>query len=85
MLSTLRSLKFIAATYVGHSILRRLAMTGSVGWNVFPVVGDSSGANLLERMLPHVGEEIRMWIKHDSDFAGLHNHPRFQRLLKSIV
>jgi hypothetical protein len=44
MLSTLRSLKFIAATYVGHSILRRLAMTGSVGWNVFSVVGDSSGA-----------------------------------------
>ena len=45
MLSTLRNLKFIAATYVGHSILRRLAMTGSVGWNVFPVVGDSSGAS----------------------------------------
>jgi adenylate cyclase len=40
--------------------------------------------DLLERMLPHVGEEIRMWIKHDSDFAGLHDHPRFQNLLKSI-
>ena len=32
-----------------------------------------------------VGEEIRMWIKHDSDFAGLHDQPRFQKLLKSIV
>jgi adenylate cyclase len=41
--------------------------------------------NLLERMLPNVGEEIRMWIKHDSDFAGLHDQPRFQKLLKSIV
>jgi adenylate cyclase len=41
--------------------------------------------DLLERMLPNVGEEIRMWIKHDSDFAGLHDHPRFQNLLNSIV
>jgi len=41
--------------------------------------------DLLERMLPNVGEEIRMWIKHDSDFAGLHDQPRFQKLLKSIV
>jgi adenylate cyclase len=41
--------------------------------------------DLLERMLPNVGEEIRMWIKYDSDFAGLHDQPRFQKLLKSIV
>jgi len=41
--------------------------------------------DLLERMLPHVGEEIRMWIKHDSDFEALHGHPRFQSLLKSIT
>ena len=41
--------------------------------------------DLLERMLPNVGEEIRMWIKHDSDFAGVHDQPRFQKLLKSIV
>jgi len=41
--------------------------------------------DLLERMLPNVGEEIRMWIKHDSDFAGLHDQPRFRKLLKSIV
>ena len=41
--------------------------------------------DLLERMLPNVGEEIRMWIKHDSDFAGLRDQPRFRKLLKSIV
>ena len=41
--------------------------------------------DLLEGMLPNVGEEIRMWIKHDSDFEALHGHPRFQRLLKSIT
>jgi adenylate cyclase len=49
-------------------------------------LGDTEEAlDLLERMLPKVGEEIKMWIKHDSDFEALHGHPRFQRLLKSIT
>jgi adenylate cyclase len=49
-------------------------------------LGDIEEAvDLLERMLPKVGEEIKMWIKHDSDFEALHGHPRFQRLLKSIT
>jgi adenylate cyclase len=39
---------------------------------------------LLERMLPNVGAEIRMWMKHDSDFDALHGNPRFQKLLESI-
>ena len=49
-------------------------------------LGDIEQAlDLLERMLPKVGEEIKMWIKHDSDFDALHGHPRFQRLMKSIT
>ncbi len=49
-------------------------------------LGDIEEAlDLLERMLPKVGEEIKMWIKHDSDFEALHSHRRFQRLLKSIA
>jgi len=49
-------------------------------------LGDIEEAlDLLERMLPKVGEEIKMWIKHDSDFDALHGHPRFQRLMKSIT
>jgi adenylate cyclase len=49
-------------------------------------LGDIKEAlDLLERMLPKVGEEIKMWIKHDSDFEALHGNPRFQRLLKSIT
>ena len=49
-------------------------------------LGDIEEAlDLLERMLPKVGEEIKMWIKHDSDFDALHGHPRFQRLLKSVT
>jgi adenylate cyclase len=49
-------------------------------------LGDIEEAlDLLERMLPKVGEEIKMWIKHDSDFDALHGHPRFQRLMKSVT
>ena len=49
-------------------------------------LGDIEEAlDLLERMLPKVGEEIKMWIKHDSDFDALHGHPRFQRLMTSIT
>jgi adenylate cyclase len=49
-------------------------------------LGDIEEAlDLLERMLPKVGEEIKMWIKHDSDFDALHGHPRFQRLMESVT
>ena len=37
--------------------------------------------DLIEKMLPNVGEEIKMWIRHDSDLDGLRNNPRFQELL----
>jgi len=47
-------------------------------------LGDTEQAlDLLERMLPNVGAEIRMWIKHDSDFDALRNNPRFQKLLEA--
>jgi len=47
-------------------------------------LGDTEQAlDLLERMLPNVGAEIRMWIKHDSDFHALRNNPRFQKLLEA--
>jgi adenylate cyclase len=39
--------------------------------------------DLIERMWPNVGEEIKMWIKHDSDFDALRNDPRFQKLLEA--
>jgi adenylate cyclase len=38
---------------------------------------------LIEHMLPNAGEEIRMWIRHDSDFDALRSHPRFQKLLET--
>src|SRR5438477_118566 len=47
-------------------------------------LGDTEQAlDLLERMLPNVGAEIRMWIQHDSDFDALRNNPRFQKLLEA--
>jgi adenylate cyclase len=39
--------------------------------------------DLIERMWPNVGEEIKMWIRHDSDFDALRSHPRFQKLLEA--
>lgn len=41
--------------------------------------------DLVERLFPNVGEEIKMWIKHDSDFDALHSHARFQKLLASVA
>ena len=41
--------------------------------------------DLLERMLPKVGEEIKMWIKHDSDFKALHGNPRLPETAETIT
>jgi adenylate cyclase len=40
--------------------------------------------DLLERLLPHANHETRAWIKHDSDFDSLRNHPRYQKVLELI-
>src|SRR5438477_2725098 len=48
-------------------------------------LGDIETAfDLLERLLPRVGPEIHQWIKHDSDFDALRNHPRYQKILELI-
>ncbi|MER8530346.1 MULTISPECIES: adenylate/guanylate cyclase domain-containing protein [unclassified Mesorhizobium] len=38
--------------------------------------------DLLERLLPHANHETKAWVKQDSDFAPLHEHPRWQRVLE---
>ena len=40
--------------------------------------------DLIERMLPNVGAEIRMWIEHDSDLDPIREHPHFQTMLKRL-
>jgi adenylate cyclase len=40
--------------------------------------------DLLERWLPFANHETRAWIKHDSDFDPLRNHPRYQKVLELI-
>ena len=40
--------------------------------------------DLLERLLPHANHETKAWIKHDSDFDPLRDHPRYQRILELI-
>ena len=48
-------------------------------------LGDFDAAfDLLERSLPRAGPEIREWIKHDSDFDRLRDHPRYQKILELI-
>src|SRR6266496_3307761 len=48
-------------------------------------LGDFDEAfDLLERSLPRAGPEIREWIKHDSDFDRLRDHPRYQKILELI-
>jgi hypothetical protein len=39
---------------------------------------------LLERLLPNVGQEIRMWMKQDSDFDALKSQARYQKILEQI-
>ncbi len=49
-------------------------------------LGDLDAAfDLLERSLPRAGPEIREWIKHDSDFDRLRDHPRYQKILELIA
>jgi adenylate cyclase len=51
----------------------------------YATLGDIDAAfDLLERSLPRAGPEIRQWIKHDSDFDPLRNHPRYQKILEII-
>jgi adenylate cyclase len=39
---------------------------------------------LLERLLPHANDENKAWIKHDSDFDPLREHPRYQKIVELI-
>jgi adenylate cyclase len=48
-------------------------------------LGDIDAAlDLLERSVPRLGPELTEWIKHDSDFEALRDHPRYQKILKQI-
>jgi adenylate cyclase len=52
---------------------------------VYSQLGDIEPAfDLLERLLPHANHETKAWIKHDSDFDPLRNHPRYQKVLELI-
>jgi TolB-like protein/Tfp pilus assembly protein PilF len=43
-----------------------------------------SALGLLEQLLPHLSQELKSWVKIDSDFDPLRSHPRFQRALQLI-
>jgi adenylate cyclase len=49
---------------------------------VHALLGDVEPAiDLLETLLPNANHETRAWVKHDSDFALLHGHPRWKDVI----
>ena len=51
----------------------------------YTTLGEIDAAfDLLERSLPRAGPELAQWVKHDSDFDPLRNHPRYQKILELI-
>jgi len=53
---------------------------------VYSMLGEIESAfDLLERLLPHAGHELRRgWVKHDSSLDPLRSHPRYQKILELI-
>jgi adenylate cyclase len=52
---------------------------------VYSLLGDIEPAfDLLERLLPSANHETKAWIKHDSDFDPLREHPRYQKVLELV-
>jgi adenylate cyclase len=51
----------------------------------YTALGDTEAAfDLLERLLPNANHETKAWIKYDSDFDPLRDHPRYQKILELI-
>ena len=51
----------------------------------YTALGDTEAAfDLLERLLPNANHETKAWIRYDSDFDPLRDHPRYQKVLELI-
>src|SRR5436305_674975 len=51
----------------------------------YTALGNTEAAfDLLERLLPYANPETKAWIKYDSDFDPLRDHPRYQKVLELI-
>jgi adenylate cyclase len=49
------------------------------------LIGEADAAiDLLERLLPQANDETRAWVKNDSDFDPIRDHPRYQNVLKLL-
>ena len=52
---------------------------------IYSRLGETDTAfDLLERLLPHANHETKAWIRHDSDFDPLRDHPRYKKILELI-
>jgi adenylate cyclase len=49
------------------------------------LLGESDRAfDLLEELMPRGNADMKAWVMNDSDFDGLHSHPRWQKLLELV-
>ena len=49
----------------------------------YALLGQADRAiDLLEKWIPLVGAEMRLWFKHDSDLESIRNHPRYAKLVE---
>jgi len=52
---------------------------------IYARLGEAEAAfDLLEHFIPHANHENKAWIKHDSDFDPLRDHPRYKKILELI-
>jgi adenylate cyclase len=52
----------------------------------YALIGEAEAAiDLLERTIPRIRGRLRTRARHDSDFASLRSHPRFQALLQRVA
>jgi len=52
---------------------------------IYARLGEAEAAfDLLEAFIPYANHENKAWIKHDSDFDPLRDHPRYQKILELI-
>jgi adenylate cyclase len=49
----------------------------------YAVLGEAERAlDLLERWVPQVSGDMLLWFRNDSDFDGIRDHPRWQRVIE---
>jgi adenylate cyclase len=81
---------FLGRRYEALQWLSRALATDPTDINIqynaactYAILGEVERAlDVLERWVPQVGEEMRLWFKNDSDFDSIRQHPRYGDLIR---